>query len=546
MGLMRGTHRHVAAFAILWFASACGTGNTNVDPGDLELRDLLGVAPEVATTWDAEQRSSARHVVIDALDDEHPARSIEIDTYRSDEQFVRALTGVDSKRIDAGDDALAFVRVSGSRASQLSVLVASDAKIVDALAAAADHDSSRELVVVREPRLTVAAAYIDGAPARLLVNPVVLEVFDQGDAAFDSTAKRPTAVGGADLGGKPSKPTAIAANGNPYSFFGSISECAYAQRLRCEACLPSSSCNEAITSATGMEECTKLAENDGRGYFLLCINLALAISSVDDCTANAVSSCSRNTGAANDLGQLEANATFLTDTSCGGGLDGCLAKIYGNPNGTFPGLIDGGMTQPPPNPPRDPEISCGDGCSSDNNSNCEASPNCSCDGPSCNNSLSCDSTCASSNDQSGCGGGCDSCESEGGGSSGGGGCGGSSSSGGSSGGGCGGDSGGCGGCSSSSSSSGGSSGGGGCGGDGGCGGGGGGCGDSGGGGSCGGGGGGGGGCQVAKKEPSAAFAVAFSLAWAFLPIPVAAMVRRRSRKQKKKTPTDDASKEVQP
>ena len=121
---MRGTHRYVAAFAILWIASACGTGNTNVDPGDLELRDLLGVAPEVATSWDAEQRSSARRVVANALDDEHPARDIEIESYRSDDQLVRALTSVDNRRFDAGDDALAFVRVSGSSASQLSVLVA--------------------------------------------------------------------------------------------------------------------------------------------------------------------------------------------------------------------------------------------------------------------------------------------------------------------------------------------------------------------------------------------------------------------------------------
>src|SRR6185503_3297010 len=110
-------------------------------------------------------------------------------------------------------------------------------------------------------------------------------------------------------------------------------------------------------------------------------------------------SCARNPDAANDLGLLEANASFLDDTSCAGGLDGCLAKIYGPSNGSFPGLIDGGVS-PPPNPPRDTDINCGDSCSSDNNSNCEASPNCDCSGPSCNNSLSCDSTCASSNDQS--------------------------------------------------------------------------------------------------------------------------------------------------
>ncbi|HTL31673.1 MAG TPA: hypothetical protein VL326_01035 [Kofleriaceae bacterium] len=526
---MRGNTRHVAAFAIL-FASACGTGDTNVDPGDLELRDLLGVSPDVATTWNTEQRSSARHVFVDALGDER-TESISIGSYNSDDQLVHALALVDAKRLDAGQDALALVRITGVQLTKRPATI--DGDLVDALARANSHESG-DLVVTREPRLTVAAAFVEGEPARLLVNPIMMAAFDDGTVALDSPRRGSVGGTGDDLAKSSTKPKTIAANGNPYSFYGSIAECAYAQRLRCEACLPSSSCNEAITQSTGMEECTKLAENDGRGYFLLCINLSLAINSVEQCTSDSVGSCPQVTTAANDLSQLEANATFVSDMACASGLDGCLAKIYGSSNGSFPSLIDGGVSPPPTNPPRDVDVSCGDGCSSDNNSNCEASPNCDCSGPSCNNSLSCDSTCASSNDQSGCGGGCDSCESEGGGnSSSGGGCGGSSSSGGSSGG--------CGSCESSSggSSGGGGCSGGGCGGDsgGGCGGGGGGCGDSGGGGSCGGG--GGGGCQVTKKEPSAVFAVGFSLVWAFLPIPVAAMIRRRSRKQKRTADTED-------
>ncbi|HUS30846.1 MAG TPA: hypothetical protein VMZ53_20185, partial [Kofleriaceae bacterium] len=310
---MRGTLRHVAAFAILWVASACGTGDTKVDPADLELRDLLGVAPEVATTWDAEQRSSARRVLVDALDDQKGAPSETLDAYRSDDDLVRVLAIADAKRLDAGDDALGLVRIRGAQLSTLrgsrfterAKELTSSEMVIDALASDSGLVDARGLVVVREPRLTVAAAYVEGTPPRLLVNTVVLSAFDEGGVSLES--KRGGAVGGGGSGDDVAKPgaKAIAANGNPYSFYGSVAECAYAQRLRCEACLPSSSCTEAITSASGMDECTKLAENDGRGYFLLCINLALAITSVDQCTADAVPSCPRTTTAANDLGQIE-------------------------------------------------------------------------------------------------------------------------------------------------------------------------------------------------------------------------------------------------
>ncbi|HEX3758900.1 MAG TPA: hypothetical protein VHW23_09350, partial [Kofleriaceae bacterium] len=47
--------------------AACSAGNNSVDPGDLELRDLLGISPEVATAWDGTQRSAARRVLAGGL-----------------------------------------------------------------------------------------------------------------------------------------------------------------------------------------------------------------------------------------------------------------------------------------------------------------------------------------------------------------------------------------------------------------------------------------------------------------------------------------------
>ena len=221
-------------------------------------------------------------------------------------------------------------------------------------------------------------------------------------------------------------PTPMATGGNPYSFYGSFEECAAAQHARCDACLPGSTCTPITNASDGNTECTMLGANSGRGYFLLCINLALAITSVDRCTGDAAPTCVRDPHAADSLTTLENNADFLADPTCAGALDTCLAKIYGAPPEPFPGT-DGGTA--PADPPRSTAVSCTDSCGS-KDTNCQASPSCDCSGPSCNNSLSCDSSCASSNDQSGCGGNCDACTSNG---NGGGGCSSGSSS---SGGGC--------------------------------------------------------------------------------------------------------------
>ena len=43
--------------------TACSAGDDRLDPRDLELRDLLGIAPEVAGTWDRDQRAAARQVI---------------------------------------------------------------------------------------------------------------------------------------------------------------------------------------------------------------------------------------------------------------------------------------------------------------------------------------------------------------------------------------------------------------------------------------------------------------------------------------------------
>ncbi len=516
MGCMRWTSHVVAACATL-FVYACGTGDTRVDPGDLELRDLLGVAPETAARWSVDQRESARRVLLEALDDRSVDVHVELAAAPDiDEQVRRSLAQLDTERFAAGEAALGLVRAEVSShelagttrtAPMVTALAAGDAapavtlalsdqwgplpprshEVLAALAVDAGHTGD-SLVVVPAPRLTVIASYVAATPPHLVVNPVVLAALDPGADSLLATTEAAPATGGSAPRATTIKGPGVATlnAGNPYSFYGSVAECAYAQRTRCEACLPTSNCEPITTTSDGNAECTTLGESDGRGYYLICINLALAIHSVADCTADAAGGCTADTSAASELSRLDVNARFLDDASCGSPLDRCLADIYGAPSNTFPGVVDGGV-EPPPSPPRETDVSCGDSCDDNKSSNCEFSPSCDCSGPSCGNSFSCESSCSNSNTQSGCGDNCDSCS--------------SSSSSGSSGGGC------------SSSSSGGSSGGD-CGG-----------GDCG-GGDC------GGGCQVVKRPPNAAFAVGLSMTWALLPVPFAAALRRRARRKR--------------
>lgn len=582
---MRGTSWWIAMASAVALVGACGAGDTRVDPGDLELRDLLGLSPDVASAWNGDQRDAARRVLVDGFQEKATSSSVTLaETPSLDDRVARGLAVVDAKRDADGASALGVVRIV-LRSTQLTAnplpaehaigaahgtavpitelwlaedwdtrswnhLPGRGLDLLSAIAIDAGHVEG-PVIVVPAPRLAAIAGYIaaDGdKPARLIVNPIVLAALDPEpmEAATAALLDRAALDGSPHARIAPTEPTAAAprvetrsaASGNPYSFYGSVSECAYVQRTRCESCLPQGNCT-AVTGATGNDECTALSAANGRGYFLLCANLALAITSVERCAEDSVPGCARDIDAASELNELENNASFIDDATCGAGLDACLADIYGA-GGQFPGPgPDGGIVDPP-DPPRSTSVDCGDSCSN-NNSNCEASPSCNCEGPSCNNSLSCDSACSSSNDQSGCGGNCDSCSSDDGTSSGGGGscssedgggsggssCGSSDSS---SGGSCGGDS--CGG-----GSSGGSCGGDSCGGSGGsCGGDGGSCGGGSGGGGCSGGGGGGGSCNVTKtkKDSSGGIALAISLVWAFLPVPVAAVIRSQSRRRKRK------------
>lgn len=548
-----------AACALCCFG--CGASDSTLEPGALGARDLLGIAPDVAVAWSAGERSQARAVLEAAV---RPGAEVTTTTIEPASEVVWAVVDglelIDRQRRADGLDALVLTRVEleGSALEALEVgpldfapppapstiepvgwdgadlvaLVATRPHVVRALVEAAGVSDVRW--VEPAPQASFGAAVVVDRQV-LLVNPVLLAAAEPmpvvANVAAPAGDPSPASAGGAGPTALAPPEPEVSYAGNPYSFFGSVAECAAAQRGRCEACLPSTTCvAESRDAADGNAECQTLGENDGIGYYLFCANLALAIATVEECVGgSSPAGCAPVSTASNQLVALEANRAFVDDEVCRGGLDSCLSTIFGRPGEDYPPFADAGPQPPQPPPPRDVSPGCGD-----TDVNCAFSPQCdaTCGDTNCSNAVECDNGCDDS--QSGSSGGCGG-DSSGGGS--GGGCGGDSG-GGSGGGGCGSDSGGggCDGCGGGDSGGGGgcdgcgggdSGGGGDCGG---CGGGG-----SSGGGDCGGdcssgGGGGSSSCNVARNRPLRLGTIV-GIGWALLPLPLLTWLRRRESKR---------------
>lgn len=584
-----GNVRLRALIVLALAAGACNAADSRVDPADLELRDLLGVAPETAQRWDQGERARAAEVIHGALREVADPEVVPGAVDDTVPAALRVLGQYDRARAQRDADAAAVVRAeaadTGTSMTPIPMALPAEgvpqlaiapvgfdgsleeiyrgrAALLTAIAMAAGHPDDTTLEVRPARRATFAAAYLPGSN-QLLINPIWLLVTepDAGEPAGAFAAPVSLIVDPAPVMVEPAADRVLAA-GNPYSFFGSVGECAAAQRLRCETCLPSSSCiQESRDALDGNDECTQLGAEDGLGYFLFCANLSLAIATVADCALDAAPQCGGVVTASNQLAALDANRAYVEDMTCRSALDTCLTRIYGEPSNDYPVPTDAGPGPTPP-PPRDTSPGCGG-----SDVNCDFSPQCdnSCSDPDCGQSIQCNNTCSNDTSCQGCGsddggggGGCGSSE-----GSGGGGCGSDDSSG--SGGGCGGSDsgsdsgGGCGGSDSSGGSScdnscGGSDsgGGGGCGGDGcgggsdsgggGCGGGdsGGSCGGGDGGGSCGGGGGSGGGsCEVTTRRAPRVHGlvlVSVTVVWALLPLPLLELLRRRERRRRSPAP----------
>jgi hypothetical protein len=438
-----GSRVLVCCVVTAWTACA---GDNRLDPSELELRDVLGMSPDMALAWDADQRAAARRVIDEGM---HAAQTAPIRVplaheATADHSVVTTLATADNARAKEHQGAVGVVSLAIDREltatahpstiaprgaqpiderglllpnrgtqpidepglPREAALPNGSAELIEIELAGWDHPGWESLpgrgldvlaaiasdaghrtgpvVVTPAPQLAVIAAYIPGVPgvpARLLINPVLL-------AALEPTPSSPTLPIA-----KLPLIAAIDTTGNPYSFYGSIAECANAQRTRCEACLPNNSCTAVSGSGDGNAQCAAFADDEGRGYSLECINLAIAIDSVATCTLAAAPTCPFDGKTTN----LDKNADFLDRPECAAPLDTCLGKTFGpaaqsTPHGSTTSCSDSSC---------DAEPSCDDSCGDDSGGD-------SCD--SGDSGDSCDSDgCSGGNSGGDCSGGGDDC-----------------------------------------------------------------------------------------------------------------------------------------
>ena len=454
-----------------WLAAAgCGAAEDAVDPHDLALRDLLGVAPRVAVAWDAEQRTAAREVLAGGLrrDDAMALPPLDGDAAA----VVTGVAEIDRAREGDDEDALGLVVIAPGRetraidgaiagaallgAPPVPVALELDPRAWPCANAPCDLSSLEALAADAAPGATVVRVEpasqlaviavlvpgVDGVPT-LLVNPIVTAVADDVEAAAGATGAATTARGAHRTAARLPPPLTRGA----WTYGPSVSACADQIDTECDNCQAGGTCAIVWPGVSGGDACAMLDADATRNYQLVCIDLAVSLADVRACVQGRTSQCAIDVDAIDDPSQLAANALFLDDPTCASHLAVCLDQLYG---------------------PRDDA----DGC--------DACDGCSCDDDSDDSGGSC-SDDDSSDD--GCGGGDGGC----GGSDGGGGCGGSDG-----GGGCGGGSGSGGGCG-------------------------------------GGGGGGNGSCGVASRSSGRGPSLAIGLAWLLIPVPVALRARRRRR-----------------
>src|SRR4051794_40765408 len=112
MDSMRGHSKTLLVVCALFGAGSCGAGETRIDPADLELRDLLGLSPDVALEWNADQRAAARTVIATGFAEEEPAMHVAIvEAPTADQRTAATLAAMDATRDAAGAKALGLVTV---------------------------------------------------------------------------------------------------------------------------------------------------------------------------------------------------------------------------------------------------------------------------------------------------------------------------------------------------------------------------------------------------------------------------------------------------
>lgn len=342
-------------------SAACGAADDRVDPGDLALRDLLGVQPQVVASWDEAQRAAARQVLAVGLT-AGPEVALLAPLADDEAALVRAVAVSDAALDDRGEDARGLVVVSAPR-TELNVIAGPratafldvatappvvglaveprawpcpatpcDLSVLSALAA----DAAPGAVTVRvQPvaQLAVIAALTEGGDggATLLVNPVVTAVGVPIGADRAGAGGANGAPTGADQ--PASSLTAPPLTRGSWTYGATRDGCANQVAAECSTCLSGGLCEPVWPSVSGMQACTTLAADAPRNYELVCVNLAVSLADVRACLQDRAPSCAIDADAIDLPAELAANAIFVDDGGCRSALDDCLAQLYGAGDG---------------------------------------------------------------------------------------------------------------------------------------------------------------------------------------------------------------------
>lgn len=343
-------------------SAACGAADDRVDPGDLALRDLLGVMPQVVAGWDEAQRAAARQVLAAGLT-AGPEMVLLAPLADDEAALVRAVAVSDAALDDRGEDARGLVVVSAPRTElrvvagpQATALLEAatappavelvavprawpcpaapcDLAVLAALAADAAPDAAA-VRVQPVAQLAVIAALTDGpdgAPT-LLVNPVVTAV------GVPIGLDRAGPGGAAGAGGTSDEPAAASIAPPPlvrgsWTYGATRDGCASQVAADCTTCLSGGLCEPVWPSVSGMQACTTLAADAPRNYELVCVNLAVSLADVRACLQDRAPSCAIDVDAIDLPAELTNNAVFVDDGGCRSALDDCLAQLYGAGDG---------------------------------------------------------------------------------------------------------------------------------------------------------------------------------------------------------------------
>ena len=353
-------------------SAACGAADDRVDPGDLALRDLLGVQPQVVAGWDDAQRAAARQVLVAGLA-AGPAVALASPLGADEAALVRAVAVGDAALDDRGQDARGLVVVSAPRTELLVLAGPRAAALLDgatappavalaveprawpcpaapcdlAVLAALAVDAAPGAPAVRvQPvaQLAVIAALTDGpdgAPT-LLVNPVVTAV----GVPIGADRAGPGGASGVPTGAAGEPAAAVAAppplTRGSWTYGATRDGCATQVAADCRTCLGGGLCEPVWPSLSGMLACTTLAADEPRSYELVCVNLAVSLADVRACLQDRAPSCAIDADAIDLPAELANNAVFVDDGGCRTALDDCLAQLYGaDGDGDGCGACDG-------------------------------------------------------------------------------------------------------------------------------------------------------------------------------------------------------------